>query len=293
MLGAYRAPVGDLDENQLNRYWNKVHANGAADLGADELRPVCHVGMPDWYNRYVAEVQESAFMRSLAKVGPLRGKTALDVGCGTGRWSVRLSRLGCLVTGVDLSTAAIERNRSAHPEIEFIVGDAASLDVGDRQFALAVCVTVLQHLTPDQQEKCAAALAHIVEDDGKLLIIENIRDHGPHVFARTIREWVALFRRNGFHPLSVSGVEYGLPIRAIRGLARIGQPGSRPAPLNGDDLVSRNENARRALEVKRLRKAVFRLAAGLSRVMESSSRAVLAPKHATHCAIVFTHTGGQ
>lgn len=40
-----------------------------------------------------------------------RGKHVLDAGCGAGRWTIGLLRLGCEVTAVDASASALERAR--------------------------------------------------------------------------------------------------------------------------------------------------------------------------------------
>jgi 2-polyprenyl-3-methyl-5-hydroxy-6-metoxy-1,4-benzoquinol methylase len=52
----------------------------------------------------------------------------LDLGCGTGRHSIELSRRGYLVTGIDLSEAMINKARSKamkeNLQIDFHVGDA-------------------------------------------------------------------------------------------------------------------------------------------------------------------------
>lgn len=41
------------------------------------------------------------------------GKRVLDAGCGGGRWSYGLAKLGCEVTAVDVNTSAIEATRKA------------------------------------------------------------------------------------------------------------------------------------------------------------------------------------
>lgn len=56
---------------------------------------------------------------------------ALDLGCGSGFWSVELARRGWEVTGIDLVPKAIERAehraKEAHAEARFVAGDMTEL----------------------------------------------------------------------------------------------------------------------------------------------------------------------
>lgn len=61
------------------------------------------------------------------------GKT-LDIGCGTGRTTTKLSELGFEVTGVDLSKSMIEEARHLYPALDFQIMDAAQLTFGDDVF---------------------------------------------------------------------------------------------------------------------------------------------------------------
>jgi 2-polyprenyl-3-methyl-5-hydroxy-6-metoxy-1,4-benzoquinol methylase len=68
------------------------------------------------------------------------GKTALDLGCGTGTTAFVLAMLGFEVTGIDISATAIEMGRGlAHLqslEVKFLVGDILDLEALDKEFDL-------------------------------------------------------------------------------------------------------------------------------------------------------------
>lgn len=77
------------------------------------------------------------------------GGEVLEFGCATGHMSAVLKhRLGCRVTGVELSPEAAEAARE-HCE-RVIIGDADSLDLppvlGDRRFDAVIFADVLEHL---------------------------------------------------------------------------------------------------------------------------------------------------
>jgi 2-polyprenyl-3-methyl-5-hydroxy-6-metoxy-1,4-benzoquinol methylase len=74
---------------------------------------------------------------------------AVDLGCGNGALTtLLLNRPGWRVTGVDASDSGIRIAREAHPEIEFILADAAGpLDgLAPDSFDLVTSVEVIEHL---------------------------------------------------------------------------------------------------------------------------------------------------
>jgi SAM-dependent methyltransferase len=75
---------------------------------------------------------------------PPPGRRTLDLGCGEGRLSRDLKRLGYDVAGVDLSPTMIAAAREADPELELHVADAAELPFADGTFDLVVAFMSLQ-----------------------------------------------------------------------------------------------------------------------------------------------------
>lgn len=82
-------------------------------------------------------------------IGDVAGRTVLDVGCGTGRWSLRLADAGATVTGIDFSTGMLDKAR-AKPgvaDVRFVQHDLAKpLPFEDRAFDGVVCCLVLEHV---------------------------------------------------------------------------------------------------------------------------------------------------
>src|SRR2546421_9679473 len=82
--------------------------------------------------------------------------SALDLGCGTGRWSVELARRGWSVVGVDVVPKAIHsaqrRARQAGVDVAFVAGDVAALrhaGVGTG-FSFFLDVECFNHLSDSQ-----------------------------------------------------------------------------------------------------------------------------------------------
>lgn len=77
---------------------------------------------------------------------PEPGRRSLDLGCGEGRLSRDLQRLGHTVTGVDASPSMVASAREAAPEIEVVETDAASLPFDDGSFDLVIAFMSLQDI---------------------------------------------------------------------------------------------------------------------------------------------------
>ncbi len=63
-----------------------------------------------------------------------KGGKVLDLGCGTGRTTYHLYRMGYRVVGVDISEEMVRIARRKYPYIDFYVGDACSLSFKDESF---------------------------------------------------------------------------------------------------------------------------------------------------------------
>jgi ubiquinone/menaquinone biosynthesis C-methylase UbiE len=74
--------------------------------------------------------EKKAFRKYLTK----EGAKILDVGCGTGRTTYPLHKLGFDVIGIDISEPMIEKAKSTFPEVDFRVGNACELEFESEVF---------------------------------------------------------------------------------------------------------------------------------------------------------------
>lgn len=105
-------------------------------------------------HRIRSEGEFSAYERLIRRHAPgLVGGEVLDAASGTGEVTRLLRRLGCRVTGVDLSERMVEIARAKHgddPGVQFIEGDAERLTLPDQAFDGVICRNLVWTLTdPD------------------------------------------------------------------------------------------------------------------------------------------------
>lgn len=104
-------------------------------------------------------------------LGDVRGLRILDVGCGTGRHTVRLARAGAHVTGVDFSEGMLAKARAkliALPA-ELVQHDVTGrLPFDDAAFDRVVCGLVIDHIP--NLSAFFSELARVCRPDGRIVV---------------------------------------------------------------------------------------------------------------------------
>jgi len=102
----------------------------------------------------------------------LENHTALDLGCGEGRYSLFLAQKGCCVHAVDRSAAGIAKLKKAaehnHLPIAAEVLDIDGFRFQDRQFDIVVAATVLDHLSDDLRHRTVSGIKKALKPAGIL-----------------------------------------------------------------------------------------------------------------------------
>lgn len=125
--------------------------------------------------------------RRLERLGDLRGKRVLDIGCGTGEWSVILARRGADVHAVDISPASIEvvrRRAEANGVSERVTGYAMSatkLAFDDGAFDVVHGQDIIHHLDP---AVFGREMARVLSSDGHVVFSENSANNRLLMLAR-------------------------------------------------------------------------------------------------------------
>ena len=98
-----------------------------------------------------------------------RPVTVVDAGCGTGRVASELARRGCSVVGVDLDPGILATARGRHPDIEWQLGDLATVDLGRRFGVIVMAGNVMIFVAPGTEPAVVANLARHLEPGGLLI----------------------------------------------------------------------------------------------------------------------------
>lgn len=198
-------------------YWNGL--GKAIDVYVDGTAAVIYPTGPRYINNFVNHTQRKAFITLLNYCyGDFQyyNKTALDIGCGTGRWCKVLLKRGFKVVGIDISEGMIEKanwNLDAegllNDNIAFKLMNIEDSNFPDNHFDLVSSITVLQHNPYDSQKKIIKNICSATKCGGYILIIEHTKKHsGLDMFPRSKNEWIKLFEENGCICIATKGVLY-------------------------------------------------------------------------------------
>ncbi len=139
------------------------------------------------YARLLADALDSmpwdrAVLRTFAELvsrdqlGPVA-----DVGCGPGRITEYLDRLGLDVHGVDLSPGMLAVARQALPALRFVEGSLTALDLPDASLGGLVAWYSLIHVPPSDVPAVLTELHRVLVPGGQLLIAFQVGDERRHL----------------------------------------------------------------------------------------------------------------
>lgn len=133
----------------------------------------------------------------MSKVEP--GQRLLDMGCGTGRFTVPLAEAGAAVTGLDLTQAMLDQAEKKLAErglaAELRQGDMAALPFPDESFDVVTSMLALMHIPLTDRAAVFSEVARVLTPGGRMLLcVKN------GVFER-------LFRGDRFAEVDVTDVE--------------------------------------------------------------------------------------
>jgi SAM-dependent methyltransferase len=107
--------------------------------------------------------------------------SVLDAGCGTGRVAIELARRGVEVVGVDLDADMLAVAQANAPELTWVRGDLAVLDLGRRFDVVVLAGNVLRFVSADGRPASIAACARHLHPGGRLVNGFQLGPPGPEL----------------------------------------------------------------------------------------------------------------
>lgn len=168
-----------------------------------------------WYQEKIgsfADKVETELAFRLFK--PEKGMKVLDVGCGTGNFSIKLARLGCDVTGIDISERMLQLARRKSKQqgfnITFRNMDVCDLNFPDESFDAVFSMATIEFVAEPEKavnemfrvaKKGAQILIGTIQRNsrwGRLYMSEDFQKNTVFKHARflTLEELTSLWRNN-------------------------------------------------------------------------------------------------
>jgi SAM-dependent methyltransferase len=149
------------------------------ERSADEAAQITVVAPDrDQVERYLDPSPDTAFPLEYAfwLLGDVRGKTVLDLGCGSGENIIPLVQRGACVIGIDVSPELIALARQrlvlANSEATVKVGSAYETGLPDASVDVIFCIALIHHLEIDRVHK---EMRRILARNGRIILREPIR----------------------------------------------------------------------------------------------------------------------
>ncbi|MBN2535776.1 MAG: class I SAM-dependent methyltransferase [Spirochaetales bacterium] len=121
----------------------------------------------------------------------VKGKSAIDFGCGTGRSSRFLRRLGFHVIGIDISKDMINQARKIDPEGDYrIVENHGFAQFHDNAFSLILSVFTFDNIAGrEKRTGLLKEMRRITGHDGRIILLDST----PDIYTN---EWASFTTKN-------------------------------------------------------------------------------------------------
>ncbi|HHT98357.1 MAG TPA: class I SAM-dependent methyltransferase [Clostridiales bacterium] len=126
-----------------------------------------------WYTTKMGEfVDKVETDHAFSLFKPEAGMKILDVGCGTGNFSIKLAEMGCKVIAIDQSKEMLEKARQKSEikglDIEFICMDVYNIDFPDEEFDGVFSMAAFEFIK--EPKKAYDEMYRVIREKGSLLI---------------------------------------------------------------------------------------------------------------------------
>lgn len=170
-----------------------------------DLVGVGDISLSPAYNKWSYKVTRKILLRLCRKFSAGKSNNVLDIGSGTGFVVDVWKTLDKHITGVDISTTAVENLSKRFPADNFLRCDVGSEVLPLAKDSISVCTaaSVLYHLVDDEALNTALKNIHNVLQSGGVFIFSENFIHQKtflttHQKCRTLEDYEVALKQSGF-----------------------------------------------------------------------------------------------
>jgi ubiquinone/menaquinone biosynthesis C-methylase UbiE len=148
-------------------------------------------------------------------LSPKPGELYLDIGCGTGNYTIALANKGVKFYGVEPSEKMLEIARFRNSEITWLVGDAEQIPAEDETFRGGVATLTIHHWT--NIKKAFKELHRVMKKNGRLVFFtstpEQMKNYWlNHYFPKMMKD--SMLQMPSFDTIKNTAVKAGFSVVA-------------------------------------------------------------------------------
>jgi SAM-dependent methyltransferase len=136
----------------------------------------------DWLNSDLDDRPlDRALFAAFAELVRAAGNAPVaDVGCGSGRVTILLSRLGLDAFGIDLSPGVVALARRNHPQLHFEEGSMLALDLPTAGLGGLLAYYSIIHIPRERRPEIFAEFHRVLTPGGIVMLVFQIGDEQGH-----------------------------------------------------------------------------------------------------------------
>jgi len=165
------------------QYWGKRIKN------FDLETAVLSLSFPPYLNNAYAKWETNTLSN---EIGSVKNKTILDIGCGGGRHSIPIAKMGANVTGVDISPQMLayarknaKKNRCTK-NTNFINSSAWDTGLPSKSFDKVLLLGILEHLPEEYRKLTIKETKRLLKKNGRLYVVINNKNS---FFLKSVQKW--------------------------------------------------------------------------------------------------------